>query len=421
MTQRDEFGRNVASSPRDRRRTRLETAVCWLILIGFPATLTSPGATVAMGLVALYGLALLVRDGGLDADLRRVHRYMLGCYLLVLCVDLLNGGGLINLFTTGVNYLPLLALTPYAHALRRLDLSPRLYERAILGTVAIAVAISLASVAFGANRPGGLNLAPIGYGLVVALWVVYLASAALERRSVLLALGACAGAIPVLITQSKIDILCMIVGWLVVAVFWARQHRQWRALLGGTLVIGSALGIGIYFTAYMRLVSLYNELKLFFSDGTLILGSFGARFEQVLSGWNTFLEKPVLGHGFAERMEAIHRHTDPNGPDLTALHYVHNDYMTHLISFGIFGLLFLLAYFVLTFLLVRSSADPAWRRAGMALVFMLALYAGADVVFNMDPITGAVTIALGMTLAARPAHESSKMHTGIDGKSTKST
>jgi len=422
MTQRDEFGRNVASSPREGRRTRLETAVCWLILIGFPATLTSPGATVAMGLVALYGLAMLVRDGGLDADLRRVHRYMLGCYLLVLCVDLLNGGGLTNLFTTGVNYLPLLALTPYAHALRRLDLSPRLYERAILGTLLLAVAIpAIRIVVFGEYRPGGLNLAPIGYGFVASLWTVCAFSLALEQRqsAIVCYAATVAGFAAVLFTQSKIGISCAVAGCVVVAALWARERGRWRDLglgLAGGGVVLSAAG---YYSVYPRFAALWYELHHYLETGSIIRESFGARFEQISDGWRAFLERPILGNGFAERMEAVARHAGKM--DVTALTYLHNDYFTHLVSFGIFGLLFLLAYFVLTFLLVRSSADPAWRRAGMALVLMLLLYAGADVVFNMDPITGAVTIALGMTLAARPAPESSKMHTGIDGKSTKST
>jgi hypothetical protein len=46
---------------------------------------------------------------------------------------------------------------------------------------------------------------------------------------------------------------------------------------------------------------------------------------------------------------------------------------------------------------------------------MLMIYMVTEVAFNMDPISGAVTLALGMTLA-RPASAPS----AVDGKSTKS-
>jgi O-antigen ligase len=420
MTQQLEFDEDVVQVSEDTGRSRLETVIRWLIVLGFPASLTSPGATISMGLVALYGVAL-VREGRLPDDLRRAHQYMLVCYLLVVGVDMVNGGGLLSLAATAINYLPLLALAPYAHVLRKLALDRQVYDRAIQATLAIAVTIPAIRIGlFGEYRPGGINLAPIGYGFVVSLWTVYMFSRALEQRqgAAVSHIATLAGFISVLMTQSKIGIACVVLGCVLTAGLWARENGRWRELVIGLIGGGALVGMGGYVTVYPRFAALWYELRHYIETGSIIRESFGARFEQISEGWAAFMDRPILGHGFAERMDAVSRHSGIL--DVTALSYLHNDYFTHLVSFGIFGLAFMLAYFVLVLVLVRKSADPANRRASIALVFMLALYAGADVVFNMDPITGAVTIALGMTLAASARNGSpAKDRHGIDGKSTK--
>lgn len=396
----------------------------WLALLGFPASLTTPGATVSMALVAVYGLVLLVREGGLDEDLRRVHRYMLACYLLVLAVDLLNGGGWANLAPVG-GYLPLLALAPYAHAVRRLGLTPGHFDLAMQATLALAIVMSVFRYAFlGDPRPGGINgLASVGYGVVVAIWAVFVLSRALARKQ---AAGpsfavAAAALVPVLLSQSKIAAACMALGFLAVAVQWAAAARRWRSLLAWLAGLSVPLAAAAYLTVAPRFAAMWSELLSFYADGSLVRGSFGERYEQSIAGWRAFLEEPLLGHGFQERTAAVVAHASPGGPDVSALAYIHNDYVTHLVSFGGFGLVFLVLFFVLTFRLIRASGEVAYRRAGYAVLAMMALYMFVDVVFHMDPMSGALTIALGTVLSVggREHPAATAAASAIDGKSTK--
>jgi O-antigen ligase len=148
-----------------------------------------------------------------------------------------------------------------------------------------------------------------------------------------------------------------------------------------------------------RFAFLWDELVTFRLNGSTEGGSFGLRYELNISGLRAFLESPIVGHGFAERMSHVFANGTPGGPDVSFLSYVHNDYVTHMVAYGAMGLVFLAAYFVLTARLLLRLPDEAMRHGGLALLAMLAVYMNADVGFNMDPLTSLTTLLLGMALA----------------------
>jgi hypothetical protein len=373
----------------------------FIALAGFPLSLGSPGATISAGLVALYGVYLMLRGNGLPADLRRAGLAMLACYVLLVGVDLLNGGGPNNI-ETAFNYLPLLALAPYALAARSVELDRDNFEIAIGATLLLALCISVVRFAvLGEERPGGINLVSIGYGLVVSVWVVFMLSIALEggtNSRVKLAIAAI-GVVPVLITESKIDVAALVVGCLAVALLWAHQHGRWRVLVISVGGLAIPFAATLWLAMSQRLTELWSELSAFFLEGSTAGPSFGLRYELNVAALRAFLERPVLGHGFAERMSRVNENATPGGPDISFIAYVHNDYVTHMLAYGLFGLVFLFGYLTLVFTLVRRVPDEAFRRAAIALLPMIAVYMMADVAFNMDPVSGLLTIVLGTTLA----------------------
>lgn len=398
----------------------LATPVAVVALFGYPLTLTSPGATVAMILVGLYGLALAVRDG-LPQDLRRVHRYMLACYLLVVVVDVLNGSVVASLLLTGVDYLPLLALAPFANALRRLPLSSRALDRAVMATVVMAVAISAYEVFVQDEyRPGGINLNSIPYAFIVAVWGTFLLARGLAgsaNRPLLV--GAVLALAPVLMAKGKTVLVCIVVGYLVVGLLWAVESRRWKALSIVAVLGGLAAGIGFYLVAAPRL----DELSVAFSrlvfHGQIGVGSLGERYELVAGGWRAFLERPILGYGLSERMQVVFDHLGPVDVRANTAGHLHNDYITHMVSFGVFGLVFLVGYFALTYRLVVRSGDVAYQRAAIALLCMLMIYMTAEVAFNMDPISSLVTLAFGLVLSRAPVAPAAVAGGAVDKKSTK--
>ena len=159
-----------------------------------------------------------------------------------------------------------------------------------------------------------------------------------------------------------------------------------------------------YFHAFRRFDELYVILADFLGEGIIRGDSFGQRYQLLVAGMQAFLDRPLLGHGLNERMIAVFSHLGSNEIGTRSLGHLHNDYMTHIVSYGVFGAVFLVAYFVGLWRLVIRPADAGFEWAGVAIVAMLIIYMAADVAFNMDPISGATTIAFGLMLAlAKPA------------------
>ncbi|MBO6538863.1 MAG: O-antigen ligase family protein [Rhizobiaceae bacterium] len=375
----------------------------WAVLAAFPLSLTSPGTTVVMALAAICGLVMWWRAGELPRDIAVDGSMAAGCYLLLLSVDLINGGGTNNLLGTGVNYLPVLALAPLSFAIRSSGISMEAIDRALQATILIALAISVFSFIDGEQRPGGLNLNPIPYGLAVLLSASLLLWRALEGRpidgkSVAISVSA---TIPILLTGSKIVWACALVAYAGTYGHWIATQRRWKPAV--SVLIGGLAGIavGYHFFARSRFEPLWVEIAEFTDRGVSQGGTFGRRAEMAVSGWRAFLDQPIFGYGLHERMEAVLAHSTPGGPDLSIHNHLHNDYITHLVSYGIFGAIFLAAYWLL---LVRQAAfapHPAYRRFGYTVAVILLIYMSAEVAFNMDPVSGPMAVIFALLLGSR--------------------
>lgn len=372
-----------------------------IALAGLPLSLTSPGATVSMACVALFGISLLLRGDKLDPDIRRAFNCMLPCYLLLVVADLLNGGGARNV-ETAFNYLPLLTLVPYAHAVRRLGIARNHLVIALCATILAAVAMSAyQGWLLGEARPGGINLNPIPMGFVVALWIATLLSIALEEEAFRLRrlMVATAGFIPVILTGSKIAIAALIAGCLAVGLLWARRTGRWKEALAASAVAVGAVVAGVYFIIYDRVIYMAEEIVALWSNGHSDGGSIGLRLDIAIAGLKAFLENPILGYGFAERMENTFLHMPQDWNRNLIIGHIHNDYITHMVSYGVFGIVFILLYYFFNYRIFLSLSAPELQRAGIAILLMLLLYMAAEIAFNMDPISGALTVAFGMFLA----------------------
>ncbi len=384
-------------------RVNVVIKTCRAILIAaLPLTLTSPGGTIAMALVAVIGAYLAYATVPLAPEQRRIAFYMVPCYFIVVGIDLVNGGGIYNV-ESAFNYLPLIALAPFAHAVKIVRLGRGTFLAVVHVTLWCALAISLTRLVWLQEvRPGGLHLHSIGYAYVVAVWVV-VAMSLFGSSNRLLRMaqiaGIAAGCFTVLITESKIALAAMVVGMAAVGIHWAIRHGRWRQMLVIGIALIVPLGIASSLMMAERYAQLRDEILAFIELGSSHGSSLGLRYELAISGMRAFLDNPILGYGFAERMPQVFAHATPGGPDITFLDYVHNDYVTHLLAFGVFGGLFLIAYYVLTWRLVSRLPDEPLRRASYALLIMLAVYMMAEVGFNMDPVTSVMTIVLGVALS----------------------
>lgn len=373
----------------------------YLAIGSMPLSLVTAGATVSMALVALYGVIAIKRGARLDETMRRAFWFLAASYLALLAIDLVNGGFLVNFISTGFNYLHLIAVAPLALAFVILKVEDHTIARAMQIAIWLALANSLIRFfVFGEDRPGGPSLNPIPYGFVIAMWGAFLLSRGLhEKQDQRLCLAAAVIAVvPVLLTQSKIVWAAMIGGYAVVLLVSAIQLRQTAFLWKSALLALPILVGGYFLLAHRRIAELFDELRLYIEQGSLESISFGYRLELVLNSISAFGERPWLGHGLDERREAVFAHADPSGPDIFALGHLHNEYLTHMVSFGIVGLVFVLAFLVFVVWVAWQARYAYLAAAGTGLAAMLAIYMCAEVVFNMDPMSGSVTIALALLL-----------------------
>lgn len=377
---------------------------CWAILIAFPLSLTSPGATVAMAVAALCGLWMWKQAKELPRDIAVSGRLAAGAYALLVVADIANGAHLTtNLLQTGVNYLPVLALGPLAFAIRASGVMLSQIDRSLQLTILIALAISIYGFVTGTPRPGGINLNPIPYGFAILLSSSLLLWRGLEagKRGFLSLALAVLALLPILLTGSKIVWACAIVGYAIAFGYWVVAERKWLAAIP-VVVAAAAVATAAYRTfAKSRLDYLWLELQQFSDNGISLGGSFGSRAEMALGGWYAFLERPVLGYGLNERMAAVIAHARPDGPDLSYYAHMHNDYVTHLVAYGIFGGIFLAVYMGLLVWAAVNARPASYKRFGYTLAAMLAIYMTAEVAFNMDPVSGPMAVFMALLLASR--------------------
>ena len=386
------------------RWEKAESAARVVAIAGFPLSLHSAGATISLALTALFGLALLLRDRDFPRDLSAVHYKLLPLYMLIVAVELINGGSWFSLASTAFNYLPLLALAPYAYALRKLDLRAGEFDRAIWATVALGATISIAiAILLGDRRPGGPDMDALSYGYVLAVWLFFVFSSALENRETsipLLVLSAVCVAV-LLYAKTKIVVFCVIAGFLLIGVIWAMQRGRWRTLFLGIALSIVPFALAVYYLVWPRALEFVYALQLYVEKGIVVSDeSFALRLEQIIAGYKSALERPILGHGLAETGDAIYRNLT-SGADYRRL-IIHNDYIVHMVAFGVFGLIFLLGYFAAAFLIVHRARDAAHRRAGLALVATMPFFMATYIVFNMSPMSGLVALAMGVVLATPP-------------------
>lgn len=407
---------NESDHQRDRRRGVAGVAFA-AAGAGPVLSLSSPGGTVALAVLALCGLILWRRAGTLPADLAGAGRGLLVLYLGLVAIDVLNGGGLENLTSTAVNYLPLVLPVPAALALCSVQAGPALLERGAQAAILVAtVAAGAQWIAAGNFSPGdyggviGLNLAQILFGLVVTVWGSFLLIRGLQagrRGRVSLALAMLA-LVPAYMTLSKLIWGLIVLSYGLTLVIWAVQGRRWgmlAALCGGAVAGMAGLWL-LSGSVRLETAQLMAELGLIRGDRLSATESLSSRAELWRGGIAAGLERPLMGHGITERTAATFRALGPDSPAIGHGH-LHNDYVTHFVAFGLPGLVFLALVFLKIARLATAARDLSMRHFGRLVITVLAIYMGFEVVFNMDPASGLLGLILAWLMADgrdRPAH-----------------
>jgi hypothetical protein len=381
------------------------------------------GMLIPLYLVAAIGFGAAIRGARIPPLIVNVGLALLAWYCILFAIEIANNDLArfprplhADFLTT---YFVLLAFPFLTIGLREVRADLAALDRAVMATIALAAAWTLYQFFFmNVDRPGGFNgFNPIPYAMVVAIWSAYLLARALRSRQVDLVKVAVAllGLVPVLLSGSKLVWGCAAAGYSIVFFAWVWARRGWL-VLGAAVLLTAAASAALYPTRIVqsRLAPFTADLVAFATAGDTTGPTFGARFATSVSGFHAFLERPFLGYGLADVKVAALTHRPASIDDFTRLSHLHNEYITHMVAFGILGLGFLL-FLPATFgAIAWRTGDAGMRRFGVATAAGLMLYMAAELVFPRPNICGTLFFLLGFMVVA--AADSSQPHEPSDAR-----
>lgn len=268
----------------------------------------------------------------------------------------------------------------------------RVAQLASLG-VAIGLAEIIVSALLGKGRPSGLNIGPIvlANGLLALGFIA--AGAALflpGRKGLAYLLVPAAAIVATLLTGSRgpliaVPFLVLLLGWFL-----------WRHRFGSAprvLLLGVA-GLAVVAVAGVLLLqgrsaSLLGIASAMLGGGPVADTTTGYRLALYAAGWQSFLEAPWIGHGWANIMQSVLPHlSSPDADFLATLPQLHNDVVNFAVAGGVVGVLAYVAIvtapFVGALLGPRDSLRPFRLYAAAVLVVTYAGGGLTDLMFGFE-------------------------------------
>ena len=233
------------------------------------------------------------------------------------------------------------------------------------------------------------------------VWSLFVLSRALRAVKIdWIALSvALVGLIPIMLSGSKNVWVATLAGYFALLLIWA-QGAQRKSALGLVAVAVVPLAWLLSRTAFVqaRITEFVGDFGAFLMSGDTSGGSFGLRLAVIVSGFRAFLDRPIFGYGLVHGKIAAMEHRPANFSSIARLKHLHNEYVTHLVAFGIPGLIFILSFLALFVLMAVRREDRAVRRFGVVVGCVLVPYLMADVMFTLPEVYGVVFFAFGLIL-----------------------
>lgn len=397
----------------------------WVALAGQAAAYASVPATIInweglptvhlilipIYFVALIGLFAAFRGATLSPRLASISLVLAAAYALMLLVEVINGDlsrfpvpGDAHFF---LGNLILLAFPFFVLGMRASGATVDGFARVVAVCLAVAAAWSLWQY-FGLriSRVSGFNRQnTITFAVAAALWGLFLGTRAIrDRRLDLPWLGfSLLALIPVLLSGTRLAWIGLAASAVVAGAWWAIAWRRWRALLVGAIaaavLIVGALQLP---TVQERISAGSSEIGDIVDQGNLEATSIGLRYAATLSGLRAFLDSPIIGYGLADVRVAALTHRPDSLVDFSELWHLHNQYVHHMVAFGITGLVFLLALLLMFPYAGLGAADRGMRMFSVSAALFLAIFMMGGIVFGRSPIYGLLFQTLGIVLLAEP-------------------
>jgi len=243
------------------------------------------------------------------------------------------------------NFLMLAAFAPasaYLAGFAGPDNLRRVAMLALLGALVAAVLALGDVLLLHQERASGWETDPIWSAEAAVLlgFVAGLGAGLPGRWRLLYLAGPLLGLVTCLLSGSRGPLLAVPILLLVLVAGVATRRLQALAL---TVAAGMLALVVVRFTlpsAFDRVLSLGDMGRQLATSGTVAEISGGTRLAFYKAGWDAFLHAPVLGYGWAGKMQAIVPYLPGDGEALIAPHlHLHSDSLDFGVSGGVVGLL----------------------------------------------------------------------------------
>ena len=268
----------------------------------------------------------------------------------------------------------------------------RVAQLAGLG-VAIGFLEVLVSALLGAERASGPNIGPIVLSnALLVLGFISLGGALLRRGRLawLYLLPPLLAIIATFITTSRGPLLAVPVAILVAAwIFWRKRFggSVRTAIAGlGALVALSILGVAVFLQS--RAGSLLEIVRTIAQGGTVADESTRQRLVFYSVGWQSFLQSPWVGHGWANIMDSVRPFFPARDAALATFPQLHNDVVNFAVGAGVVGVLCYLAIISAPLLgawLGPKDSQRTFRLYGAAMLTIVYVGGGlTDLMFGFE-------------------------------------
>ncbi|MDH4945501.1 O-antigen ligase family protein [Sulfurimonas sp. C5] len=176
-----------------------------------------------------------------------------------------------------------------------------------------------------------------------------------------------------------------------------------------SVIIINTLAFTYSSTFHKRITNIYKQLHLAINNNEYA-GSTGSRIGMNLIGFQLFLQKPFIGHGTQEHIDlAIKTIEDLNvskqqkdnllvfrNPMSPGMQTLHNEYLDHLIQFGLVGFFILLNIF---YSLYKSRIpDLQWKSLNSILLINFMLYMFVNYFFVLNQLGTIFLVLISLTI-----------------------
>lgn len=137
---------------------------------------------------------------------------------------------------------------------------------------------------------------------------------------------------------------------------------------------------------------------LFERDNARLFGnirnfSFGERSELWRCGWQVFLRHPLFGVGTGDGVDQLHSYLRTSHSQLSGTHkHIHNQYLTFMVSFGLFGMAVLLFFFLRAWIRCHPSRSLLLT---VMITITLVSFVSED---TLETLAGVLFVAIFLSL-----------------------